>query len=243
MLAPMEGDPLQYLCKQTVLCRFLSGFSHNCINLAHFLPHRCSWIKQKLLILQANQNLPGCHAVVLWLVIVEVMKFCCGNHFLSEKEIRAERIRLDAAWSDYRAVGQAVVLTVMELLDSKCSVTISQQRADQSLRATLFGLAPVWYRAQVAGGAIGGTPISRWTSHQVWRDTWKWNTTCLQTFRKARLSVRVGPTWNSPATFIHGLLLNSCGIYRRSKREPGRRRWTRSHKSLIYYTRLRLSPR
>lgn len=98
------------------------------------------------------------------------MKFSCGNHFLSGKQIRAERIRLDAAWSDYRAVGQAVVLPVMELLDSKRSATISQRGADQSLKATLFGLAPVWYRTQVADGAIGGTPISRWTSAGVTKE-------------------------------------------------------------------------
>lgn len=59
------------------------------------------------------------------------MKSCYGH---------AERFRLQICWCDYGAAGQAVGLTVMELLGSKWSV----RRPGQSLKATLFGVSPVW---------------------------------------------------------------------------------------------------
>lgn len=141
------------------------------------------------------------------------MKFSCGNHFLSEKQIRAERIRLVAAWSDYRAVGQAVALTVMELLDSKRSVTISRRRADQSLRATLFGLAPVWYRG--AGGRWSDQRNANFTLDVCSSDETREN--------EAQLVFKLPERPDSPSEWdwaetLRRPLFTDCRIYRRSKR-------------------------
>lgn len=139
----------------------------------------------------------------------------------------AEKFRLNSAWCDYGAAGQAVVLTVMEILDSKWSVSISPRRADMSLKATLFVVTLVWYWAGDRWSDQRNVD-SRWTSavrtkeekHENGR---KWNRTRLQTFKKPRLSSWVGLSWNSLSAFIPRLLLTVCGIYGGTKTEPEQR--------------------
>lgn len=160
-------------------------------------------------------------------MVVEVMKSCYGHHFLSEKRAIAERFRLEIWWCDYGAAGQAVVLTVMELLDFKWSVSISHRRAEQSLKGTLFGVTPVWYRAGERWSDQRNVD-SRWTSagrtkEEKHENDRKWNKTRLQTFKKPRLSSWVGLSWNSLSAFIPRFLLTVWGIYGGTKTEPEQR--------------------